>query len=229
MRIYLKVKPVGLATIGWSFPSAIGVDLPIARKLVKSGNNIEYRIYIPGSSFKGALRSATSRIAEAYGFSSCGFIEPELINEAHKISGVCDVCSLFGYPGNKVSSPLSVTDFELVNRATTFTITRTKINDESLKAEEGALYKYEHLSTDAEFKGFIEINFKNCNNVKGREADITGLILLGLAELRLDRMGRRSLFDLKLDNTEELKKALSGTKWDALLHDLERWLWYGAT
>lgn len=229
MRIYLKVKPVGLATIGWSLPSALGVDLPIARKPVKSRNNIEYRIYIPGSSFKGALRSATSRIAKAYGFSSCGFIEPELINKSHNISGVCDVCRLFGYPGNKISSPLSVSDFELINRATTFTMTRTKINDESLKVEEGALYKYEHLSTDAEFRGFIEIDFKKLKDMKNKEVDITGLILLGLAELRLDRMGRRSLFDLKLDNAEELKNLLNGTKWDDLLHDIERWLWHAAT
>jgi len=115
LRFGVRIKAVGLVTVGWSTPSALGVDIPIAKKLIRKMGEEECKIYVPyvpGSSFKGALRSATSRIAEAYGFTSCGFIDPEMINEAHK-SGVCDVCRLFGYPSAGVGGCVSVSDLEL--------------------------------------------------------------------------------------------------------------------
>jgi len=229
LKIGVRIKTVGLATVGWSTPSALGVDIPVAKKVVKKIDGEEYRIYIPGSSFKGALRSATSRVAEAYGFTSCGFIDPEMIRKAHE-KGVCHVCRLFGYPLRSVGGWISISDLELqddTRRNLTMRITRTKLDDTSLKVEEGALYTSEHIFPDTEFKGSIEINFEKDETLNVAETDMFGLILLGLAELRLGRFGRRSLIDIKLEDVGELEKKLDGTKWSSLLDDLKRWVWSG--
>jgi len=230
LKIGVRIKTVGLATVGWSAPSALGVDIPVAKKLIKKIDGEDYRIYVPGSSFKGALRSATSRVAEAYGFTSCGFIEPAMIKAAHNHKHVCHVCRLFGYPLRGVGGWVSVGDFELqddARRDPVMRITRTRLNDASLKVEEGAIYTSEHILPGIEFKGFIEVNFEREENMDIDEADMLGLILLGLAELRLGRFGRRSLIDIKLEDVEELEKKLDGTKWSSLLDDLKRWIWSG--
>jgi len=230
LKFGVRIKTVGLATVGWSTPSALGVDVPVARKLIRKMSGEEYRVYVPGSSFKGALRSATSRVAEAYGFTSCGFIDPTMIMEAHRLRGVCDVCRLFGYPLRSIGGLVSVSDLELqddARRSLTMRITRTKLDDTSLKVEEGALYTSEHTFPDIEFKGFIEINFEEDETVSAAETDMIGLVLLGLAELRLGRFGRRSLIDIKLEDVEEIEKKLDGTKWSSLLDDLRRWVWTG--
>jgi len=230
LRFSVRIKTVGLATVGWSTPSALGVDIPVAKKFIKKKDGGGYRIYVPGSSFKGALRSAASRVAEAYEFTSCGFTEPAMIKTVHDRRGVCHVCRLFGYPLRSVGGLVSVSDLELLDdtkRSLTFRLTRTKLDDSSLKVEEGSLYTSEHILPETEFKGFIEVNFEKDETVDTAETDMLGLILLGLAELRLGRFGRRSLIDIKLEDVEELEKELDGTKWRPLLDDLKRWVWSG--
>jgi len=230
LKFGVRIKTVGLATVGWSTPSALGVDVPVAKKVIKKRDGGEYRIYLPGSSFKGALRSATSRVAEAYGFTSCGFVDPAMIKAAHEDKGVCHVCRLFGYPSKSIGGWVSVSDFELQDDAggsLIMRVTRTRLDDASLKVEEGALYTSEHILPGIEFKGFIEVSFKVDEATDLHENDMLGLILLGLAELRLGRFGRRSLIDLKLEDVEELGRKLDGTKWGSLLDDLRRWVWTG--
>jgi hypothetical protein len=56
-----------------------------------------------------------------------------------------------------------------------------------------------------------------------------GLLLLSLAELRLGRFGRRSLIDIRIEDSEEIEKRLNGTRWSSLLDDLRRWIWTGTT
>ncbi|MEM0233149.1 MAG: RAMP superfamily CRISPR-associated protein [Candidatus Nezhaarchaeales archaeon] len=220
MRFYVRARPVGIALIGWNYPSMFDIDLAFMRKIKRSSNgDLSKQIYIPGSSFKGALRSAASRIAKSYGFTSCGYVEPELIREAHERSGVCDVCKIFGYPKNSTSSLIHVSDLNPVNNVRTFNVTRTRLEDDSLKVAEGALYTYEYIYDQAEFRGCIEI----CS----RDPNVFGLILLGLAELRLGRIGRSSLFDLMIERSEELGEILINTRWSQLLDDLKRWLWIG--
>lgn len=224
MRFYVRARPVGITLIGWNYPSIFDVDLPFMRKIVKvpspsGGKNIEMQIYIPGSSFKGALRSAASRVASSYGFTSCGQVEPSLIEVAHRKYGVCDVCKVFGYPGNSTASPITVSDLNPVNDVRTFNVTRTRIEDRSLKVAEGSLYTYEHIDDRVEFRGYIQISLRDPNTV--------GLILLALAELRLGRIGRSSHFDFMVEESIELKQVLSGSRWASLLEDLGRWLWIG--
>lgn len=219
MKLLVKVKTVGLVCIGGSYPMPT-VDIPFSKKIMKSGDKLAYKVYIPGSSFKGALRSAASRISSSYGFKSCGAIRPELIESFHETLGEpCDVCKLFGYPKTSVPSLLMVSDLELSDGSLkrTFSVTRIRLNDETLKVEEGALFKSEHVEPNTEFNGFI--------NVLTDDQDLLGLLCLSLAELRLDRIGRRSAIDLKLEKTEELEKLLKGSRWLALVEDLKEWLW----
>lgn len=224
MKFYVRVKPVGIASVGWSYPSIFDIDVPFMRKIVKLSKpsikeDFDTRIYIAGSSFKGALRSAASRVAGPYGFKSCGQIEPDLIRKAHQKNDVCDVCRIFGYPRSNASSLIHVSDLNPVDDIRTFSITRTRIEDNSLRIAEGALYTYEHIDDRSVFRGYIE--------VRSRDPDILGLILLGLAELRLGRMGRSSILDIMIEESRELKDVLFGTRWSSLLEDLERWLWVG--
>lgn len=205
----LKLKALTLLTVGWNVGEIMGADVLHARKLV--GNDFE--IYIPGSSVKGALRSAASRIAEAYGFKSCGEINPDRIREAHHKEGICDVCRLFGYPGMKFRSPLIVSDFT-TNKVQTVTLTRVTINDKTLTAEKGKLYTMEHVLPGTEFSGTVRL----AENAK----DLLPLLLLAIAELRTGRFGRRSIVDTKIEGEIDIDP-----NWKPLLHELKNWLWEG--
>jgi len=219
MKFLLRVKPVGLACIGWSYP-APGVDIPFSRRIMKSNGSLIYGIYIPGSSLKGVLRSAASRVASSYGFKSCGGVRPEFIEELHKdFGGPCDVCKLFGYPKVGIPSPLIVSDLKPAEGTLreVFSMTRIRLNDETLKAAEGALFTSEHLGSHVEFSGYVI--------VLTEDQELLGLLCLSIAELRLGRIGRHSIIDIKLEETEKLEKLLASSRWRPLVEDLRGWLW----
>jgi len=194
----------------------MGPDIQFVKRISYNGDS---QIYIPASSFKGALRSSASRIAESYGFKSCEEIRPERIREKHeKIGGICDVCKLFGYPGNNLPSPLIFSDLLPTGPVEVFALTRVRIDDRSMRAAEGALFSTEYIPPQCEFAGTIEL----INVPKEKVA----LLLLSLAELRLGRIGRGSgLVDLKIENASELDNVLKNTVWSNLLNELKEWLW----
>lgn len=216
MKLVVGLRTVGLSCVGWSHPTALEADVPFTKRAVESGELVAHEVYIPGSSFKGALRSAASRVAEAYGFTSCGEVKPQLIEKAHGSGGICDVCKLFGYPKSKSQAPLFVSDLEPVGQTQSIVVTRVRLDDQTLKVAEGALFTTEHILPSAEFKGTILVH--------GAEPRLLRLLLLALAELRLGRFGRRSLVDLKIEEDVELERELEGA-WLELLNDLRRWLW----
>jgi len=201
IKFDVRLRAVGLATFGWSQIAVLGPDVQFAKK---SGIP-----YIPGSSLKGALRSAASRIAECYGFKTCGEIRPEKIGLCS-----CDVCQLFGKP-NSLPSPLMVGDMELEGEKQPFPVTRVRLEDRTMRAEEGGLYTQEHLCW-TEFKGKMI--------VRPVEKKLLGLLLLSMAELRTGRVGRDTIVDLKLEDTEHLRNEIK-PEWIALLNELEKWLW----
>lgn len=208
IRLTAYLKPISLATVGYLGGTTLGVDIPLIR--------INNRPYIPGSSIKGALRSSASRIAEAYGFTSCGSTEPRMIEETHKMMNKsCDVCMLFGEP-RKDRGRVIVSDFHPVNNPRVITITRVKMEDSTQKAMEGGLYKMEHVEPGSVFKG--------CISVVDPIEQCLGLLLLSMAELRMGRLGRRTLVDLRVEAGDEIRKMLS-RRWFNLLMDLGDWLW----
>lgn len=210
----MRLKSVGLFTIGWSHPMALGADIIFARRTIGE----ESQLYVPGSSLKGALRSSASRVAKAYNFRSCAQTLPERIrkHEEHRKSP-CDVCKIFGWPDRKDGeAKLFVSDLLQQNAVQPFSSTRIRISDDSGTVAEGALFVVEQLPLDSEFKGEV------C--YKGLDGQSLGLLLLAFAELRLGRIGRRSLVDIKLEETDELVKDVDA-RWKGLLSELGDWLW----
>ena len=198
IRFTICARPVGLGCVGSSYRGILGPDIEFYRK----GNTV----CIPGSSLKGALRSSAARIAEPYKFSSCGQVRPEKMQP-------CDVCELFGFPNSLPN--LMVSDLEPRASPRTIMVTRVKLDDRSLKAEEGGLYTQEHAYA-TEFTGEVI--------VLKPDQRLLGLLLLSVAELRLGRVGRDTLLDLKLENTEALEGKVDG-QWMPLLNELKEWLW----
>ncbi|MCS7098690.1 MAG: RAMP superfamily CRISPR-associated protein [Candidatus Methanomethyliaceae archaeon] len=209
----VRLKTISLLCIGWSHPSIFGPDIPFIRELNSNG---KMRIYIPASSFRGALRSSAIKLAENYGFKSCGEIRPELIEDRHnRMGGKCDVCDLFGEPMN--ISSLIVSNFEPIKDIKSLILTRIRLEDNSLKVSEEALFKVEYIPVGSEFLG----NIKLINPTQKRAA----LLLIALAGLRIGRFGRGSNpIDIRIENTEKIEALLGD--WYDLLNELKGWLWH---
>jgi CRISPR/Cas system CSM-associated protein Csm3 (group 7 of RAMP superfamily) len=172
---------------------------------------------IPGSSIKGSMRTAISwAIREGLSnFTSCGEIRPEKIEEAHKQKGVCDVCKLFGYPGHE--GILRVSSIKVDKKET---LTRVSINDSTNTAKEEALFKQEVVPPDSEFTFEIDLNTKDCKMLE--------LTLLSLYFLRLWRLGRGAMIDLKVENIKEYPKDCPSETEEEIkkiMKELGEWLW----
>jgi CRISPR/Cas system CSM-associated protein Csm3 (group 7 of RAMP superfamily) len=219
IRFKLRLRAATLLTVGWGVPDVLGADIVHVRKLRVEGSGASEVLYIPGSSVKGALRTAASRVAAAYGFTSCGETRPELIAKAHA-GGPCDVCRLFGYPGDDPSaaSRVWVSDFNPVGEPRTVTVVRVGLDDRTLTAREGVLYSMEHLLPGSEFEGEVRVD--------DSARDLIPLLLLAIAELRTGRFGRRSVVDARVVDGGALDGAVEA-RWRPLLGELRSWLWEG--
>ncbi len=213
----LQLKTLGLATVGWSHPAAAKADVIFARRYDHKG---DYIVYIPGSSFKGALRSSASRIAEVYGFRSCG---ETLANRLHKQGGgvdlnTCAVCHVFGYPGSGFSK-IVVDDFIPDGKEVrVFRVTHVGLEDSSLTKSEHKLYMSEVIPPNIVFNGSIEVE-------DGLEDGGLKLLMLALAELRLGRIGKNSMVDLRIDKGLEILDEVLGTEIARTLKGLGEWAW----
>jgi len=206
------VRPVGLLSVGWSHPSAMGIDIPFV-KMPKISDGSGWSYYIPASSFKGALRSSASKIAHAYGFTSCGEIKPDLLESENQ---ACDVCYLFGTI-NRRKPRIYFSDLlpSKISEPSVMLLTHTRIDDRSQTVAEHGLYTIEAILPTIEFTGSIMY------------LDLAGklpLLLLALAGLRLGRFGRRSLIDIRLEGVDRLRNEVE-PKWTTLVNELGEWLW----
>lgn len=205
-KIVLSLSSPGLFSTGFTHPMILGPDIPFAAKPVKEGKETKYALYIPGSSVKGALRSAASRIASPFGFTTCG---ESLSNFMQK----CDICELFGKPG-VVYPKLFFGDFVPENPVKTYTLTRVEVEDQSFTAAEHALFSVETVAPRSIFTG--EILF---NHLTDKELE---LLLLAIAELRLDRLGRMSTVDARV---VEFVGFIPPPSLAELARELGEWLW----
>jgi len=214
----LRLRAVSLLTVGCGMPDVMGADVVHVRKLKveEAGKRVEV-LYVPGSSVKGALRTAASRVAAAYGFTSCGEVKPELIVKAHT-SGPCDVCKLFGYPGDEPSaaSRVWVSDFNPIKELRTVIVARVALDNRTLTAAEGALYSMEHLLPGSEFEGEVRV-YEDAK-------DLIPLLLLAIAELRTWRFGRGAVVDARVEDSGALDSFVD-MRWRPLLEELRNWLW----
>ncbi len=220
IRFGLRLRAMSFLTVGGGIPDVMGADIVHVRKTVVNGGTVSNDIYIPASSVKGVLRTNASRVAEAYGFESCGEVDPDRMTRAHG-GGACDVCRLFGRPGNAPddSSRLFVTDFKSEEaESNRMVVTRVSLDDRTLTAREGALYSVEHVLPGTEFSG--EVLVEGGDEVRS----LLPLLLLAIAELRLSGLGRGGLVDAKVEDGNSLD-ALVGVEWRPLLNGLRSWLW----
>jgi CRISPR/Cas system CSM-associated protein Csm3 (group 7 of RAMP superfamily) len=207
MRIKVRLRNLSLLVIGSAYSRTGIADICV----VRAGD----KIFIPGSSLKGVLRTAAHRISRKMGFTSCGEVEPSRIAEAHRAAGgKCDVCNLFGMPGppSVASSKVIVGDMKPVGSVSTFIIGRTSIEPSKGKAREGSLRTVEVIPTCTIFEGEIDL----------LSSDRRDLILLlgALDEMRYMSFGRGGLVDLMAEvegadvSGLDIAKSLSSWRWN---------------
>jgi CRISPR/Cas system CSM-associated protein Csm3 (group 7 of RAMP superfamily) len=214
-KFTVQLKTLGLATVGWSHPAVVKADTVFARRYGYDGS---YSVYIPGSSFKGALRSSASRIAEAYGFTSCGETLAWRLHQSGQIDfNTCAVCYIFGHPG-KGNSKIVVDDLLPENKVEVHRITHVGLEDTTLARSEHKLYTVEVVPPDTVFSGSIEVE-------DGLEKNGVKLLMLALAELRLGRLGRNTMIDLRIADGLNLLGEIFGGEAARMLRGLGEWVW----
>jgi len=209
-KIGIWLKNLNLLTVGSAYPITGVADITTI--------TVKGRVIIPGSSFKGILRTAAHRASKRIGMSSCGEIEPGKIQEAHtKIRKVCDVCKVFGRPGIpiKSKSKIRVTDLipEKDIRPTVFT--RTSIDAKTGKVIEGALFSQQVIPLCTTFRGSIEVSDK----------ESLKLVLAALEELRRGVIGKGSLVDVKVEVEPHPNSEVIGEDGMKVLSSLRDWRW----
>lgn len=211
MKIRLELRAVTTVNVGGAFAGSFAADIPFYT--TPQG---EYAI--PGSAIKGVLRTIASNIAQKHNLVACGIIDPEEL-AAHARENPCDVCRLFGVPGNE-NTPIRVGYFKPIN-APPAVLTRIKINPKTGTVERGAMYEIEVLPPCTVFRGTIKVY----EGMLGDKRDSLIVLLLdAIKNLRFNRLGRGdSVFDVLVMNVEELRERVPAAS--AILDDLSDWFW----
>ncbi len=131
-----------------------GTDLPVLR--TPSGDPL-----VPGSSFKGVLRSAAERLLRGRGLRACDPLQDPCLGDRRDISptdleqGLCWTCQLFG--SRHKASRVWVGDLVAVG-GRTFVRDGVAIDRGELKAAEGLKYDYEVVAPGTVFRGQLRID-----------------------------------------------------------------------
>ncbi|MBP1358192.1 MAG: hypothetical protein JZD40_06890 [Sulfolobus sp.] len=180
IRLEVEAKNLSSLTIGGTSYN-ITVDTPF--------NSLG----IPPSTIKGVMRTAINFFLDMTleKFTSCRQVEPGLIKESHKEP--CDVCTLYGYP----DSPEGKVTVEVKTKVEEkFVLQRVRINDKTNIAEEGALFSQEVIKPETALH--FNVYYRGSKNDR-----LFKLLLYSLLALRLWRIGRNSMIDLKVKRAEE--------------------------
>jgi CRISPR/Cas system CSM-associated protein Csm3 (group 7 of RAMP superfamily) len=198
--VRVKIKTLNSLTVG----------LETSFGIVDVGFN---QLGIPGSSIKGVMRTAitwTILTGQLNKFTACGEIEPSRISNAH-MKGVCDVCKLFGYPDH--AGKIVINTVEVKKK---HVLRRVSINDETLTAKKNALFVQEVIKPGEEFEINIRLNSNSCRDME--------LLLYSLYYMRLWRLGRGGMIDLKVEQFDECVDG-DGKDIETLKKVLSNWLW----
>lgn len=129
------------------------------------------KVYIPGSSVKGALRALAESLARSMGLPVCNPLSEE--DKVREEKGPCVVCGIFGGGGkkrNRVASHIIVYDsYPEIEDVKTYTRTRVAIDRFSLTARQGALFTYEYVPPGITWK--LRIDVHNIDILSGSEND----------------------------------------------------------
>jgi len=182
MLLRLKFKTIKKLNIGGSYPVKSRADIPVLRTY-KNGKLL---FYIPGSTIKGVLRTSLIRVAHLIGYRSVSpYVSPELLRE----SGLEDiVVKIFGGPGDRYSK--IVVEPAYIDSDSQI-ITHISINEKLGVVEAGALYTIEYLPVGVEFSTNV--------HCYGFDVRMARALLVAISALRLMRIGRGGLVDVKID------------------------------
>lgn len=123
---------------------------PVYRRYSQSGEKM-IEITLPGSMLKGVLRHIADKFSAALGYSSCKSVKPEEMSSGEP----CDVCKLFGRPGNAqpklvvYDSVANITEEQLIE------ITGTLIDRKSGAVSQRYLFNYEVIPPGTIFNAKI--------------------------------------------------------------------------
>jgi CRISPR/Cas system CSM-associated protein Csm3 (group 7 of RAMP superfamily) len=144
----------------------------------------EVKLIIPGSTFKGVLRTSLVRTAELLGYQG---VEKSVYPS--RVGGPEDlVCKIFGRPHGPASK-VSVKSIYLPN--TVQRLTHVKIKDSCRVAEQGGIFTAEYLPIGMDFDVVI----------RGEELTMeeAEALFVALANLRWERIGRAGIIDIGID------------------------------
>jgi len=200
-RLRIQLRNLSLLTVGSAYPRFSLADINTVR--------VGGEVIIPGSSLKGALRTAGHRAARRLGMRSCGEVEPSKVVEAHeRMGGKCDVCELFGMPGpgGVASSKLFVSDLRPKDPVATEVITRVSLDPRSGKAWEGGLFTVEVVPICTVFEGELML-------LDDKEKYLE-LLAEALKELMDGTLGKGSLVEIRIPEGEGKLRELSSWRWN---------------
>ena len=182
-RFEIQLKLVTPLHIGGGQDEAVTADSPIIVDANKGP-------YIPGSSFKGVLRTAAERTAHIFNMQPCflqkGECEPPKASNVANLSEEalfdliysksCPICQTFG--GKGVASKVTIHNVYFHTESNTQTRVRTSnaINRETGTAKNGALFTYEYVLPNETCTLVIDAENMDENNLQ--------VLSLALAQLR---------------------------------------------
>ena len=154
-KLKVKIRTKSLMTVGMGQPIYFGIDIPFYRQVILDNNNRStLQIVIPGSTIKGALRTAAIRIAWMLNLKAAPSIRPEELRQ--EIDDA--IIALFGGPGDAHkwrTSKIFVGNADIsIERP--IRRSRIKINRKTLKVGERALFTEEVIPIHSEISFEIE-------------------------------------------------------------------------
>jgi CRISPR-associated RAMP protein (TIGR02581 family) len=227
---YLKLEGVLTAETGIRIGSGkatelTATDLPVVRDAMGSP-------YIPGSSFKGVLRTSVEailRTVDSSGNAACNPLDksapcqtpPQNLSDQEIIDRVCPVCAIFGSPWT--SSKISIRDLPFEKDAWfgQFEVRNgVAIDRDTETAGDGLLYDFEVVPAGSKFR--CEIVVENAEDwelgllmvgmrpFERGEATLGGAKSRGLGVVKIDWTARQFL-DVKRLDRDKLLGHLIGT------------------
>ena len=211
LRLGVLLRTRNLLTVA-SGREDFPVDVTIYRLPSLDGPGVPV---VPGPSFKGVLRKSASKVAWLLGLTSCHSVRPEPeFTCLGRWGRPCDIHLVFGAPGRlrskvEVSQLMPVESKEVAEKlfesssiwlkpygpsATpqTLNVTRVGLRDDACVASPGLLYTYEQLPIGVSLYGEVAV----ISHDYDVELKAVKLVLGGLANLRLDRLGRAGIADI---------------------------------
>jgi len=179
--IKLNFEVVKKLNIG-SKKATIKADMPFEKINV----NGREKVYIPGSTLKGVLRTCMIRVAPLLGYGVLETINPENLQR----EGSKDIVSqTLGKPNE--NGKVLVSDAYL--ESDTEVLTHVRIEDDTLVVKEGSLFKVEYLPIGSKFSCEIK-----CYNLSIEEMR---LLLASISQMKYERIGKCGLVNVKIDSS----------------------------